>query len=75
MGALVTDGEGLSWRAKEILAETGGAVQLRTGAEGESRKTACDDVRSYGEWWSGLSEEVNCKKCLEVIANAATGTE
>jgi hypothetical protein len=65
-GAWLPDGQGLSDEARGIIAEHGGRVHLRlTSPSRQGVMGACDS--GLGEWWSGLTSDVTCPACLEVV--------
>lgn len=65
-GAWLPDGHGLDPRARELLAEHGGSVHLRLShPDGRYPRTGCGD--GLGQWWTGVSSEVTCPVCLEVV--------
>lgn len=62
----VPDGHGLTEEARALIVEHPTPVHLRLTSPGRSSaRAACD--AALGEWWTGLSTEVTCPTCLEVV--------
>lgn len=66
-GPWLPDGKGLG-DLRGLIADAGDRVHLRlTAPGGQYPRTACRQLASLGEWWTGLAAEVTCQACLEVV--------
>ena len=65
-GPWLPDGRGLDPISRALAVERSARVHLRLSApDGRYPRTACDV--GLGELWTGLTTEVTCRACLEVV--------
>ncbi|NUS54716.1 MAG: hypothetical protein HOV66_07620 [Streptomycetaceae bacterium] len=64
--AWLPDGQGLG-DLRDLITEAGDRVHLRLSSPERYPRTACRDLRSLGERWTGKSTEVTCPACLELV--------